>query len=90
MSDSLPNLDDLKTLMREVGRLEATTEVLAGITQMANEYSASHRVNSALLESDPEARRVADSFWEGYRLAINEVLKVVNSIPNYTDNSEKS
>lgn len=57
---------------------------------MAGEYSASQKVNSALLGEDEDARRVADSFWQGYKLAIREVIKVVDSIRDDTEVSEKS
>lgn len=91
MSDSFQaSLEGLKKSAVSIGRLEATNDILDGLSRLASEYAVSLQVNNALPEATPEDQRVVDAYWAGVRFAVKEMMRVIESAKGYTDIPEKS
>lgn len=95
MNDSLPSpeqmLDEIREMLIRVGKLEASTQILQGVSQLAAEYSASQQVNAILPEADEAEQRVVDAYWAGVKYGIQQCVSIIDSVMmSNTDNSEKS
>lgn len=90
MSDFRSSLEGLRNSAVAIGKLEATNEILAGLVHLAEEYDVSRKVNNVLAEATPEEQRVADAFWRGVEFSIREMMRVIEGVKTYTEDSEKS
>lgn len=90
MSDLHSSLEGLRDSAIAIGKLEATNDILAGLSSLAGEYAISRQVNDALPEATLEDKRVADAYWAGVRFAIKEMMRVIEGVRTYTDKPEKS